>query len=250
MSMTGRIRPCGPVALLVDCADTGQAVRLARRLRAVPAPRRPVDVVPAARTVLVTAGTAGEVPGVRAEVERALLEEDSPGLAQQEAQGGAAGSVHVIEVRYDGPDLPAVAAEIGVDVPELVRRHTAITWVAAFGGFAPGFCYLIDERDLDGQDPDPRGVHGADHVGAVSPDAPDRLPPLARLPSPRSRVPAGAVALADRFCGIYPKASPGGWRLIGRTDAPLWEVERRRPALIVPGDRVRFRGAGGGGGPI
>ena len=257
--MTGRIRPCGPVALVVDCADTAQAVQLARRLRAVPRPRRPVDVVPAARSVLVTVGAAAALPALRDEVERILADSGGHG-----ADGDlVTGQEHVVDVHYDGPDLPEVAAEVGVAVGELVRRHTAITWVAAFGGFAPGFCYLLDERDLHGQDPDRqdpdrqdtavtgprgRGVPAADRVGPASPVVPDRLPALARLSSPRTRVPAGAGALADRFCGIYPKASPGGWRLIGRTEARLWEVERERPALIVPGDRVRFRIADVGGG--
>ncbi len=94
-----------------------------------------------------------------------------------------------------------------------MARHTGTTFVAAFSGFAPGFAYLA----------------GLDDEHAVP-----------RLDSPRTRVPAGSVALAGTWCGVYPTASPGGWQLIGHTDARLWDVERDPPALLAPGTRVRF----------
>ncbi|HET9420751.1 MAG TPA: carboxyltransferase domain-containing protein, partial [Nocardioides sp.] len=96
----------------------------------------------------------------------------------------------------------------------VVGAHTGQTWTVAFAGFAPGFGYLA----------------GADARLTVP-----------RLQVPRTSVPAGAVALAGEFGGVYPRASPGGWRLIGRTDAPLWDAGREQPALLPPGTRVRFR---------
>ena len=115
---------------------------------------------------------------------------------------------------YDGEDLDRVAHRWSVDVDEVVARHTNIEFVATFGGFAPGFSYLA----------------GLPEQWA-----------LPRLDSPRSRVPAGSVALADRWCGIYPSASPGGWWLLGRTQVAVWDLEREpNPSLLVPGTRVRF----------
>ncbi len=97
---------------------------------------------------------------------------------------------------------------------ELVARHSEPRYVVAFCGFAPGFAYLsgLDER-----------LH------------------VARRAEPRTRVPAGSVGIAGEFTGVYPRASPGGWRLLGRTDADLWNLARTPPALLVPGTRVRFR---------
>ena len=107
-----------------------------------------------------------------------------------------------IPVRYDGQDLDEVAQLLGVDADELVARHQAATWTVAFTGFAPGFGYLV------GDDP---------------------LFDVPRRPSPRTRIPAGSVALAGRFSGVYPKESPGGWQLIGRTDAAMWDLSRPQP---------------------
>lgn len=118
-----------------------------------------------------------------------------------------------VPVVYDGPDLDAVARHCGLEPDEVVRRHVASRWTVAFAGFAPGFAYL------SGGDP--------------------RLE-VPRLERPRPRVEAGSVGLAGRFSGVYPRPSPGGWRLIGRTDAPLWDLDRDDPALLHPGDLVRF----------
>jgi len=118
-----------------------------------------------------------------------------------------------IPVTYDGPDLAEVARLTGLPVAEVVRRHAAAEYVVAFCGFAPGFGYLTG------------------------------LPAELRVPrrdSPRTAVPAGSVAVAGEFTGVYPRRSPGGWQLLGRTDAVLWDAGRDPPALLAPGTRVRF----------
>jgi KipI family sensor histidine kinase inhibitor len=116
-----------------------------------------------------------------------------------------------LPVTYDGPDLERVAAHWGCEPDEVAARHRATELVSAFCGFSPGFAYLS-------------GLE-------VS---------VPRLATPRTRVPAGAVALAGTWCGVYPRQSPGGWQLIGHTDAPLWDPDRADPALLAPGTRVRF----------
>ncbi|AVZ40455.1 MULTISPECIES: allophanate hydrolase subunit 1 [unclassified Dietzia] len=248
---TTRIRPCGEAALMLDCADLSAAVELARRVEQ----RCPeaVDVVAGARTVLVTARDATALPALRGRLEE-LLARDTRAAPAERPPGGTHDSGHhdggrvrdvVLDVRYDGPDLSEVAdlAELSTDA--LIRRHQAITWRAAFGGFAPGFFYLVDERDLTGDGTVSRGDRAATGAnGGRAPAGgrpPERLPVVPRLGAPRPRVPAGSVGLADRFCAVYPGASPGGWRLIGTTDAPLWDPDRPEPALLAPGDRVRFR---------
>ncbi|MET3862664.1 KipI family sensor histidine kinase inhibitor [Dietzia sp. 2505] len=264
---TTRIRRCGEAALLLDCADLAEAVELAGLVgRLHP---EAVDVVAGARTVLVTARDASSLPALRRGLEQLLARDPLPsraisypdsgsgcggGVADsgdaagdaaepvgQEAAGDAAQAVAraavrevVLDVRYDGPDLADVADLVGASTEAFVRQHTSITWRAAFGGFAPGFFYLVDERELIGGAPEPH-----DNGGVAEP-----LPSVPRLGSPRPRVPAGSVGLADRFCAVYPGASPGGWRLIGSTDALLWDSDRPDPALLAPGDRVRFRAAG------
>jgi KipI family sensor histidine kinase inhibitor len=119
----------------------------------------------------------------------------------------------VINVDYSGPDLDSVARHLGCTAEDVVALHTEQVWTVGFCGFAPGFAYLRGEHDQL------------------------RVP---RLDSPRVTVPAGAVGLADQWSGIYPRSSPGGWRLIGRTDAILWDLDHTPPALLQPGGRVRF----------
>jgi KipI family sensor histidine kinase inhibitor len=123
------------------------------------------------------------------------------------------GTIHEIPTRYDGEDLDEVARLSGLTVPELIASHTGRDHLAFFLGFMPGFAYL-----------------GAIDARIVSP----------RLASPRSRVPGGAVAVADGQTAVYPSASPGGWRLIGSTDVRMFDPLRDPPALLRPGDRVRF----------
>jgi len=158
------------------------------------------EIVPGAATVLFD-----EVAEI--EVLRDVLAEWSP-----TAEPPRHASIE-IEVRYDGPDLAFVAEAWGTDPEGVVERHSSVEYVAAFCGFAPGFAYL-------------QGLSGELAVP--------------RLESPRSRVPAGSVALAGAWCGIYPTASPGGWRILGSTDAVLWDQVRDQPALLPPGTRVRF----------
>jgi KipI family sensor histidine kinase inhibitor len=121
-------------------------------------------------------------------------------------------------VTYDGPDLDDVTRLTGLSRAEVVAAHTGTPWRVAFGGFAPGFAYLV------GGDPRLR---------------------VPRRVRPRPSVPAGSVALAGEFSGVYPRSSPGGWQLLGRTDTVLWDVDRDPPALLTPGTIVRFVDAGG-----
>ncbi|GAA3392140.1 allophanate hydrolase subunit 1 [Cryptosporangium minutisporangium] len=159
------------------------------------------DVVPGARTVLVRT-SPGQAPDLRWAA--AWRPDEAPEQVGREL---------TICVRYDGPDLEDVAALAGVDVDGVVALHTGAVYTVAFTGFAPGFGYLTGLPE------------------------PLRVP---RRSSPRTRVPVGAVGLAGDFTGVYPRPSPGGWQLIGRTDQTLWDAAADPPALLSPGDRVRF----------
>jgi KipI family sensor histidine kinase inhibitor len=159
------------------------------------------DVVPAARTVLF----AG-VPNLT-ELEESL----SDWATGDSAPERGTGPLVEVPTVYDGPDLDAVARHWEVTTREVVELHTSTEMLVAFCGFAPGFAYCTGlERSVP------------------------------RLDEPRTRVPAGAVGLADQFTGVYPSASPGGWQLVGRTDLVLWDERRDPPATLVPGTRVRF----------
>jgi allophanate hydrolase subunit 1 len=161
----------------------------------------------------------------------------------------SAGSV-AIPVIYDGPDLERVAQTLGLGVEALIALHQGMVFRVAFMGFAPGFPYLIADvvgADVVGADVVGADVLGADVLGAdVRGDGgskPAQLLALARMATPRPEVPAGSVAVAAGYCGIYPRRSPGGWNLLGRTDAVLFDAARERPALLVPGVEVRFAAA-------
>ena len=190
--------PVGARAVLVEVADATAARSLATWARA--AGVEATEVVPAARTVLFD-GLA----------DPARLRSALAGWSPREDV--AEGALVEVAVRYDGPDLGFVAEQWGTDEEGVVERHTALTFVSAFCGFAPGFAYLAG--------------------------LPEHLA-VPRLASPRPRVPDGSVALADTWCGVYPTASPGGWRILGSTDAALWDADRDPPALLAPGTRVRF----------
>lgn len=208
--MSVHVLPYGDRALLVEVGDTAAVVGYVDALLARDLPGV-ADVVPAAATVLVVAAPAASVASLR----QALLEV-SPG----EGLGAEAehGDVIEIPVRYDGPDLADVARLTGLAEAEVVKAHTGREWRVAFGGFAPGFGYLV------GGDP--------------------RLE-VPRRDSARTAVPAGAVGLAGEYTGVYPRESPGGWQLIGTTDAPMWDIDRDPPALLRPGARIRFTEATG-----
>ena len=202
---TWAVRPYGASALLVEVEDAEQALDLALLVRG--SGLRCTEVVPAARTVLLDGVEA------RAEVE-ALLARWAAGARGAAPEAAGPRPVVEVPVTYDGEDLARVADLWGVDEDEVVARHTGTELVSAFCGFAPGFAYLA----------------GLPRAWAVP-----------RLDAPRARVPAGSVALADTWCGVYPSASPGGWLLLGTTDLPVWDEARTdQPALLAPGTRVRF----------
>lgn len=191
----------GPGAVLLDDLDDVPGwLDAVTRLVATGALHGPAELVPGARTLLLD--------GVDVAAATALLR-----TLPQPDPSAAAGAARLVEVPvvYDGADLPDVARLWGVDEAEVVARHTGTEFRVAFCGFAPGFPYLLG--------------------------LPGRVP---RRASPRPAVPAGSVGLADRWCGIYPTASPGGWQLLGRTDLPLFDPDRDPPALLPPGTRVRF----------
>ncbi len=210
-----RIRPVGAHALLLDCADPTpgdprppsvseqvEAWRAELWRRRERGDLDATDIVPAATTVLLD--------GVRDPARTAAL---VAGWTPAPATATARGTAVDVPVTYDGEDLPAVAGHWGVDVPAVVRRLTSTEFRVAFCGFAPGFAYLTGlPADLA----------------------------VPRLPTPRPRVPAGSVALAGPYAGIYPTASPGGWLLVGRTDLPLFDVHADPPARLAPGTRVRL----------
>jgi KipI family sensor histidine kinase inhibitor len=199
-----RILPAGDAAVLAELDDLAEAGRLYASLRADPLPGA-LDVVPATRTVLITLDRAVTTP-----------EQVATGLRSRSlaaAPDPAAGALVELPTRYDGPDLAEVAALTGLAGDEVVRRHAAAEWTVAFCGFAPGFAYLT------GGDPALR---------------------VPRRETPRTAVPAGSVGLADGFSGAYPRRMPGGWQLIGSTNAVLWDTDRDPPALLPPGTRVRF----------
>jgi KipI family sensor histidine kinase inhibitor len=201
-----RLLSCGEGAVLVELDDLETVVGLHAALREDPLPGV-VELVPAARTLLVV-------------YDRFLTDRHRLGRAvatvRPRSRHAGTGRQVEIDVRYDGEDLGEVARLVGRSEREVVDRHLAANYIVAFCGFAPGFAYLT------GMDPALR---------------------VRRRDSPRTRVPAGSVAVADEFTGVYPRESPGGWRLLGRTDAKLWDQDRDPPALLPPGTRVRFREA-------
>jgi KipI family sensor histidine kinase inhibitor len=195
--------PCGPDALLVDLGSLREvdAVRAGLARAALP---EVVEMVPAARTVLVAVRPGAGLDGVRAALE---------GIGPADAPGRSGRTV-TLPVRYDGPDLELVAETAGCSIDDVIALHSQSAYTVAFNGFAPGFGYLT-------------GL------------APELQQP--RLERPRERVPAGAVGIAGEFTGAYPRPSPGGWRLVGSTDAELFDPRRDSPALLHPGDQVRIQ---------
>ncbi len=199
-----RIRPVGASALLVE-ADDVEAWRAELWRRREAGDLDAAEIVPGATTVLLDGlADPGRVAG--------LL----PGWAPAPATAAPPGPLVTVPAVFDGDDLDDVAGFWGVSPAAAVDRLTGTEYRVAFCGFAPGFAYL----------------GGLKEEWAVP-----------RLAAPRPRVPAGAVALAGSYAGIYPTASPGGWRLVGRTDVTLFDVRRDPPALLAPGTRVRLAAA-------
>lgn len=164
-----------------------------------------VEVVPSERSVLVRC-------------ERAALQRIGVELGEIEPVARDADPEPVvIPVRYTGEDLAEVASRAGLSIRSVIDRHRGGVYRVRFCGFAPGFAYL------GGLDP---ALH------------------LPRRDEPRTRVPAGSVAVAAHYTAVYPSASPGGWHLIGHTDRALWDDSRAVPTLLVPGATVRFEAVG------
>ena len=220
--MTGRLLPSGERAVLVEVDTLDEVLRLHRQLWLGQRAPGLLDAVVGARTLLLVATSAADLAGVRAEASRllALGSDPSPASAPPALDDPSRGdgAVVEIEVHYDGPDLADVAHLTGLSPEQVVAAHTGRVWRVGFSGFAPGFAYLVDG------------------------DPALRVP---RRSTSRTRVPGGSVGLADDFSGIYPRSSPGGWQLIGRTEQVLWDLDRDPPALLRPGLRVQQRTAPG-----
>jgi KipI family sensor histidine kinase inhibitor len=196
-----RTLPCGDSAVLVETDDVAA---LYATLRRDPVPGQ-LDLVPAARTLLVRFDPE-KTDRVRV---GAALSATTPAAGEQTVSGAEV----TIPVVYDGEDLHEVAELAGLTPAQVVAAHTGAAYTVAFIGFAPGFAYLTG--------------------GDTRLDVP-------RRDNPRTRVPAGSVAVAGGYSAVYPRESPGGWRLLGRTDAVVWDLDRDPPALLIPGTRVRF----------
>lgn len=200
-----RVLPSGDRALLAEFTSLTLALG-AHASWSAAAPPGVIELVPGARTVLVRIDP--EVIGL-GHAEYWLREHPVTALDLP------AGDTITLPAIYDGDDLDAVAQAWGCSADEVKRRHTDVEWVCAFIGFTAGFGYLA-----------PAGTVG--------------LPPVPRRATSRPRVPAGSIALAADYCGVYPRATAGGWQVIGRTSAVLWDTDRDPPALVTPGTRVRF----------
>ncbi|MDR6414791.1 5-oxoprolinase/urea amidolyase family protein [Pseudarthrobacter sulfonivorans] len=197
------VRPVGTTAVLAELSGLHDVLALQALLLEQPLPGQ-VDVLAAAETVMVKADS----PAAARRMAARLLEMDLT------VQSHAEGKLVTIEAVYDGEDLAEVGRLTGLGAEGVVAAHTGQVWTVAFGGFAPGFGYMVGENQ------------------ALE---------VPRRSSPRTAVPAGSVALAGNYSAVYPRKSPGGWQLIGRTAAHMWDLSREQPALAAPGDRVQFR---------
>jgi KipI family sensor histidine kinase inhibitor len=207
------IHDYGDKALLLEFDNTDEVLAWADAIRNAGL-LGVLDIVPASRTVLIKLADPRYQPPTRQRLGK--LQVTPEAVSQSSAPADGRADVQ-IEVVYDGPDLDEVARLTGLTADEVVAAHTGTPWRVGFGGFAPGFAYLI----------------GGD----------SRLE-VGRRAEPRTKVPTGSVGLAGEFSGVYPRESPGGWQLIGRTaadQAALWDVNREKPALLTPGMWVAFR---------
>lgn len=203
-----RVLPAGDGMLLVELDDLSQTLGLLASLQAEPI-EGVGEIVPGARTLLVAFDAHRH--------SRTSLAAEFARRPLVLAAAGAGARIE-IPVHYDGEDLAEVAELLQITPQEVVRRHSGSDWFVAFTGFAPGFAYLTGGDEL--------------------------LRSVPRRASPRTRIPPGAVAVAGGFSGVYPKASPGGWQILGQTFTPMWDLTRDPPALLQPGQRVRFVDAG------
>jgi KipI family sensor histidine kinase inhibitor len=207
--VTPAIHEYGDHALLLEFDSTADVLAWTAKLHESDLPGV-VDIVPASRTVLVKLAGHRYQPGAR----QRLSKLRTAPVATEPVSGRVDVTIDVV---YDGADLHEVAALTGLTPAGVIEAHISTPWRVGFGGFVPGFAYLVDG--------DPRLQ-------------------VPRRAEPRTSVPAGAVALAGEFSGIYPRQTPGGWQLIGHTDAVLFDAGREKPALLTPGMWVQFRAIG------
>ncbi len=204
MSERLRFLPSGSDSFLVELDDLAATLTLLDAILAagIEGVR---EVIPGARTVMVRFDPwLTNVAGLCEKI-------TALDLSTRSSRGG---ELFEIPVTYDGEDLGDVAEMLGCTIEEVIQRHTEATYTVAFTGFAPGFAYMTsDDLRFD----------------------------VPRRKSPRVKIPAGSVAIAGKFGGIYPSDSPGGWQLLGKTPLAMWDTTRERAALLAPGDRVRFR---------
>ena len=197
------VRAVGTRAVLAELAGTQDVLALQALLLEKPLPGQQ-DILAAAETVLVKADSPASARRIAAR----LLQLDLTAPVQRD------GELVVIDTVYDGEDLAEVGRLTGLGTEGVIAAHSGQVWTVAFAGFAPGFGYMVGEnQQLE----------------------------VPRRSSPRTAVPAGSVALAGNYSAVYPRRSPGGWQLIGRTDARMWDLDREQPALAAPGHRVQFR---------
>lgn len=203
VSKVSSVRAVGTRAVLAELSGTQDVLALQALLLEHPLPGQ-LDVLAAAETVLVTADS----PAAARRIAARLLQLDLTAPVQRD------GELVLIDTVYDGEDLAEVGELTGLGTEGVIAAHTGQTWTVAFAGFAPGFGYMVGEnQDLE----------------------------VPRRSSPRTAVPAGSVALAGNYSAVYPRRSPGGWQLIGRTGARMWDLDREQPALAAPSHRVQFR---------
>lgn len=220
-----RFLTCGADGILVELADLDETLRVFAALQSAvkhaveqtaESPERAAQpsttsvfagvkqLIPAARTVYVA---FDPLLSSRVELTAAIRALNVAADMERHSR------IVEIPVIYDGEDMADVADLLGISVDEVVRRHCDTAWSVAFVGFAPGFAYLT----------------GGDPIFDVP-----------RRKVPRLSVPAGAVGLAGTFSGVYPRVSSGGWQLLGHTETPMWDERADPPALLQPGDTVRF----------
>jgi KipI family sensor histidine kinase inhibitor len=195
-----RILPAGDRAVLVELESLDAVLGYYAALADSP-PAGVIDIVPAARTVLIT------TDGTDLDALTRLLHTVQPIDGTR-----TGGDLLEIPVVYDGEDLPDVAAHLNCSIDDVINRHTTESWTVAFCGFSPGFGYLTGTGAWD----------------------------IPRRKSPRTKVPTGSVALAGEFTGVYPRQSPGGWQLIGHTELKIFDQNRDPAALFHPGRHIRF----------
>ncbi|OZE92412.1 hypothetical protein CH298_02410 [Rhodococcoides fascians] len=208
---TPRLLNAGKSGILIETDGAADTLGLVDQLRRYPPPDM-IDFLPAETTVMVFARDSADMAALRADI-HSLCRSSTAVSDEHEPD-----HIVTVPVHYDGADLHEVANMCGQSTEVIVARHTGQLWRCAFIGFAPGFSYLSP-------------TSGSPFI-------------IPRREQSRASVPPGAVALAGRFSGVYPRSSPGGWQVIGRTDAQMWNVDNDPPALVQPGHYVRFVDAG------